>query len=66
METLKGTPKELEQLTGLNQAVLSIILRLAEKNGAARIIDTVKPKSGKGKSANVWEVARNIVITLGV
>jgi hypothetical protein len=64
MSTITGTPKELESMLGLNQAVLSTILRLAEKNGAARIVNTIKSDTGRGKPANVWELNKTIVITL--
>jgi hypothetical protein len=64
MSTITGTPKELESMLGINQAVLSTILRLAEKNGAARIVNTIKSPTGKGKPSNVWELNKTIVITL--
>lgn len=62
MNTLTGTPKELETLTGLNQAFLSTLLRLAEKNGAAKIVKQNKP--ARGKPSNVWEVSTSLVINL--
>ena len=63
MDTITGTPKELEALTGLNQAFLSSLLRLAEKNGAAKIVKKNKPV--RGKPSNVWEVSTSFVVTLG-
>jgi predicted transcriptional regulator len=65
MAKLIGTPKELEQVTGLNQVILSTLLRMAEKNGAAKIIKTIKSTSGKGKPSNVWEVESEFTIKLG-
>ncbi len=64
MNTLTGTPKELEKATGINQAVLSILLRMAEKNGQAKIVKTVKVEGARGKPANVWEVNSEFTVKL--
>lgn len=65
-QTITATVKELEALTGYNQATLSILLRLAQDNGKARIIGSVvkpddvttegKAIKARGKPASIWEV----------
>lgn len=64
MATIKGTPAQLESMTGISQSMLSNLLRLAEKNGEARIVDKVKKDGVKGKPSNVWEVNTTIKIVL--
>ncbi len=64
MSKLLGTPKELEQVTGISQSVLSYLLRIAEKSCKAKIVNTIKP-AGRGKPSNVWEVESEFTIKLG-
>ncbi len=64
MNKLTGTPKELETITGINQAILSVLLRLAEKNGEAKVIRQIKKDGARGKPANVWEVNSSFTVKL--
>lgn len=64
VEVLTGTPADLEAKTGIKQATLSILLRLAEKSGDASIVGTAPKKDGKGKAANIWKVNSIISINL--
>lgn len=57
---IKGTVSQLlQQLRiggqALEQVQLSVLLRILETTGKAKIVSSVKP-TGKGKPANVWEV----------
>lgn len=63
MNTITGTPKELEAITGISQAILSTLLRMAEKTGDAKIISQIKP--ARGKPSNVWEVNKSFTVTIG-
>jgi predicted transcriptional regulator len=62
-EKLVGTPKELEAITGFNQVELSFLLNMAKKQGKAKVIRQIK-KEGRGKPANVWEISKNLWISL--
>ena len=64
---LRGTPAQIEEITGIPQATLSILLRMAEANGQAKIVGTVKKNEGaRGKPSNIWEVSKEIQIKLAV
>lgn len=62
---LTGTPAQLEEKTGLNQASLSVILRMAEKSGQARIkgYDTSNYR-GRGRCPAIWEVEETLSLKL--
>ena len=64
MSKLTGTPKELEEITGISQAILSTLLRKAEKTGQAKIIKQIKKDGQRGKPSNVWEVNSQLTISL--
>lgn len=64
VQVLSGTPAELSEQTGISKATLSILLRLAERTGDAKVICTVKKDGARGKASNVWQVNSRISIDL--
>lgn len=63
-EYIVGTPKQIERYTGISQAILSVLLRLAEKNGEAKVIDKIKVEGVRGKPSSVWEVSKTFKVNL--
>ena len=59
-----GTPKELSEQTGINVAVLSVLLNLAKDAGKATIIKKVET-GGRGRPSNVWSVNESFTVHLG-
>lgn len=57
---MKGTVKELSQLTGINPATLGQILQLAPE---AKIVGQ-GPKPARGRSAAIWEVSDTVTVSL--
>lgn len=64
-EYIIGTPKQIEEYTGISQAILSVLLRMAEQNGEAKVIEKVKSHTGRGKPSSVWEVSTAFKVQLG-
>lgn len=67
---LKGTVSELLEKVDiggskLEQVQLSVLLRILELCGKAKVVGSVKP-SGKGKPANVWELETETGLTFNV
>lgn len=66
---IKGTVSELSSNHKFNgimidQLNLSILLKILESLGLAKIVNKQAPKGGKGKPSNVWEVCPNFSITV--
>ena len=59
-----GTPKELSEQTGINVAVLSVLLNLAKDSGKAKVVRRIET-GGRGRPSNVWEVNESFTVHLG-
>lgn len=59
-----GTPKELSEQTGINVAVLSVLLNLAKDSGKAKVIRQISTGT-RGRPSNVWEINESFTVNLG-
>jgi predicted transcriptional regulator len=63
VEKLIGTPKELSEITGINQAVLSVLLNLAKDSGKAKVIRKIET-GGRGRPSSIWEISDTFSVHL--
>lgn len=58
---IKGTPRQIVQLftvngMALDESMVSALCRIGKAAGFARIVETIRSESGKGKPSTVWEL----------
>lgn len=66
---VKGTIAELSMTARINGTLVnitdwSVISRVLETAGCARIVGEQKPASGKGRTSKVWEVDADIKLSV--
>jgi predicted transcriptional regulator len=64
---LKGTPAQLEQITGIKQAQLSVLLRMAENAGVAKVVGyDGENYKGRGRIPKIWELPEEFKIPVSL
>ena len=67
VKKLTGTAAQIEQLTGIKQAQLSILLRMAEDAGVAKVVGyDASNYKGKGRIPKIWEIPEEFKIPVSL
>ena len=60
---MKVTAVEFAQLQGMKKPVAVAVLKFLEGKGAAKVVEKRRTTTGKGRSANVYEVQEQVNIS---